>query len=125
MTSDESNTLDGASTGVEPDFSFICPFLSSAFTFTPPFCNIVEQGSAVDLTTGSLATRAQERHIMQASGNVGVEIGPNLVGFWSGNSPVSDPGTEADYGITLTGMVIYRHQALPRHISPSISRKRG
>jgi hypothetical protein len=105
MTSEESNTLDGASTGVEPDFSFICPFLSSAFTFTPPFCTIVEQGSAVDLTTGSLATRAQERHIMQASGDVGVgEIGPDLVGVWSGNSPVSDPGTEAGYGITLTGI---------------------
>ncbi len=105
MTSEESNTLDGASTGVEPDFSFICPFISPAFTFTPPSCNIVGQGSSVDLTTGSLATRAQERHIMQANGDVGVgEVGPDLVGFWSGNSPVSDPGTEADYGITLTGI---------------------
>jgi hypothetical protein len=105
MSSEESNTLDGVSTGVDTESGFICPFLSSGFTFTPPFCNIVEQGSAVDLTSGSLATRAQERHIMQANGDVGVGVvDPDLVGSWSGNFPVSDPGTEAGYGITLTGI---------------------
>ena len=88
MTSRESNTLDGAGTGVVTEASFICPFMSTGFTFTPAFCNIVAQGSSVDVTAGSLATRTQERHIMEADGEVDVLVDePDFTGIWTGRLP--------------------------------------
>jgi hypothetical protein len=105
MTSDESNTLDGAGTGTLYEGSFTCPFMSSLANFTPPFCNIVQQGSSVDITLGSLSTKVQERHIMNKNGEVIVYVDEaGITGIWEGNLPVSDPGTEAGYQVVLTGI---------------------
>ena len=105
MTSVESNTLDGTGTGTLTEDSFICPFLALVDTFTPPFCNIVEQGSDVDVTLGSLATGVQERHIVPEDGEVIVaENEGGITGLWTGQLPVSDPGTRAGYAITLRGI---------------------
>jgi hypothetical protein len=97
MTSVEESVLDGAGTEFENQKTMICPFaaptLVGRFTLNPVFCNIVQEGSALDLTRGSLATDTGQRYIMERSPGEG---GPDL--------PVSDPGVEADYGITLTGL---------------------
>jgi hypothetical protein len=75
-------------------------------SISPPFCNIVERGSSVDITTGSLATAVQERHIKEAGVDIGVYEGNedgSLIKVWEGQTPSSDPDIESDYGLTLTG----------------------
>ena len=59
----------------------------------PTFCNIVQEGSSVDLTMGSLATRADDRFVtaLQADGD-----------GW--DNPVSDQGVASGYRVTLTGI---------------------
>jgi hypothetical protein len=92
MTSDENTVLDGAGTTYLDEQIMICPFASPTNNVNPEFCNIVQEGSSVDLTLGSLTTSTAQRYIMlKASGN-GL---PDL--------PVSDPGVESDYSIKLTG----------------------
>ena len=94
MVSDEKSVLDGAGVGIEDDLIMICPFAyPDFFNVNPPFCNIVEEGSNVDLTLGSLATSTAQRYIMDVAGSV------DGLAF-----PVSDPGVEADYTIKLTGL---------------------
>ena len=97
MISDEASVLDGAGTAFFDEDILICPFaaptLVGRVTFNPVFCNIVQEGSALDLTRGSLATDTGQRYIMERRpGEGGLDF------------PVSDPGVEADYGITLTGL---------------------
>jgi hypothetical protein len=111
MTSDESNLLDGTGTGVMGEYdgysSYTCPFLGSEnTTFTPEFCNVIEEGSSVDISTGSLSTQVEERHIMPSEADIWLifESTDGENGVWEGNIPVSDPGTEANYKITLTGI---------------------
>ena len=95
MTSDENSVLDGAGYGIYDRGIMICPFASpDVFNVNPPFCNIVEEGSSVDLTLGSLSTSASQRYIMEVS-----YVDPE--GGYA--APISDPGTEANYQITLTG----------------------
>ncbi len=64
MISDESTLLDGVGTIFTTDSIMLCPFALGSKHFNPPFCNIVEEGSSVDLTIGSLSTATEERHIM-------------------------------------------------------------
>lgn len=97
MTSAESLLLDGAGAGTDTRSSLTCPFAPTDYnSIIPPFCNIVEQGSEVDLSQGSLATATEERFIMQVS--------PDEYYGLSWPWPVSDPGTEMNYDFTLTGM---------------------
>ena len=94
MTSDENTVIDGAGTAFEDEDIMICPFASPGSTISPAFCNIVQEGSSVDLTLGSLATTTAQRYIMRSAG------------FYQGTDyeqPVSDPGVESDYTIKLTG----------------------
>ena len=70
----------------------ICPFASGLNTYNPAFCNIVQEGSSVDLTLGSLTTSTAQRYIM-IKGQSDFDI----------DYPVSDPGVESDYSIRLTG----------------------
>lgn len=96
LTSAETLLLDGSGAGTDTRSSLTCPFASTDYTsIIPPFCNIVEQGSEVDLTQGSLATGTEERFIMQVS--------PDDYYGLSWPWPVSDPGTEMNYDFTLTG----------------------
>jgi hypothetical protein len=94
MTSDEKTVLDGAGTAFYDETIMICPFASVEESMNPPFCNIVEEGSSVDLTLGSLTTSTAQRYIMKSAGfyqETDLEL------------PVSDPGVESDYTIKLTG----------------------
>jgi hypothetical protein len=99
MISEESLLLDGAGTGTDAIYSLLCPFAAQGDDdIIPPFCNIVEEGSSVDLTLGSLSSQSSERFIMLAapdtsSTNWGME--------WP--YPVSDPGVEANYNVKLIG----------------------
>jgi len=100
MTSEEQVTVDGASTGQDaPYLTLSCPFAAlDDESYIPPFCNIVQEGSSVDLTMGSLSTETRERFIMVAV----PDTTPSSFGIaWP--YPLADPGTEADYSITLTG----------------------
>ncbi len=94
MISDESTLVDGAGT-IFPTFGImLCPFAGGQYHYNPPFCNIVEEGSSVDLTLGSLSTATEERHIMLA------ESDSEIIGI---DYPVSTPGVEVNYNIKLTG----------------------
>ncbi len=102
MTSQESLVLDGAGTGQATEYSLLCPFATQTDDdIIPPFCNIVEEGSSVDLTIGSLSTQSSERFIMLAAPDPDEdgETGYGMAWPW----PVSDPGVEANYDIKLTG----------------------
>ncbi len=100
MTSQESLLLDGAGTGQETAYSLLCPFATQTDDdIIPTFCNIVEEGSSVDLTIGSLSTQSSERFIMLAAPDVGGETQFDMAWPW----PVSDPGVETNYNIKLTG----------------------
>jgi hypothetical protein len=81
MTSSENEVLDGAATSYMGTNNFICPFAAPAISFIPPFCNIEEMGSDVDLTLGSLATTT----------------GEHFLGY------SADPGVSMDYSVKLTG----------------------
>jgi hypothetical protein len=102
MVSDESSVLDGAGTVFVDSDIFICPFLSTQYNVSPAFCNIVQEGSSVDLTLGSLATDTAQRYIMKSAGFYTVGEGDNETIFYY-EQPVSDPGVASGYGIKLTG----------------------
>ncbi len=103
MTSQESLLLDGAGTGTLTGSSLLCPFATQGeYDIIPPFCNIVEEGSSVDLTIGSLSTQSSERFIMLAAPAVVGTIASRNYGIaWPW--PVADPGVEANYNVKLTG----------------------
>jgi hypothetical protein len=98
MISDESTLLDGAGTSFFDMAVMLCPFAAGDYTLNPPFCNIVEEGSSVDLTIGSLTTGSSERHIMPLAGTI-LENSQNI--GW--DYPASDAGVELNYNIKLTG----------------------
>ena len=98
MVSDESTLLDGVGTSFLDEDIMLCPFASGLYTANPPFCNIVEEGSGVDLTIGSLTTGTTQRHIMPRAGIIleqGEDVGWDL--------PASDAGVALNYNIKLTG----------------------
>ncbi len=97
MTSDENIVLDGIAGGFPTEISLICPFGNSEDTAIPPFCNIVKEGSSLDLAQGSFATSAAERHVMPA---VPVTEDEGIVFA----APVGDAGVALDYQVTLTGI---------------------
>ncbi len=99
MISDEHSVLDGAATPFVDRDIIICPFGSSGDTISPAFCNIVREGSSVDLTLGSLATGTEQRYIMESAGFYTLPDG-NVTDY---AQPVSDPGIESNYLIRLTG----------------------
>ena len=104
MISDESNLVDGVGTIFSTGSIMLCPFAAGSKHFNPPFCNIVEEGSSVDLTIGSLSTATEERHIMQSQTN-SILMGYDLSDYYlpSYDLPVSTPGVEVNYNIKLTG----------------------
>jgi hypothetical protein len=93
MTSDENTVIDGAGTRFEDEEILICPFASQSEGINSAFCNIVQEGSSVDLTLGSLTTSTGQRYIMERI--------PGDIPGW--DYPVSDPGVKSDYSIKLTG----------------------
>ena len=95
MVSAEEQTLDGAGTPFDTQELFICPFAMPETLRLPSFCNIVQEGSAVDLTTGSLTTLTDTRFV------TAIASVPQQTPGW--DRPISDNGVEADYRIGLTG----------------------
>jgi len=95
MTSSEEQVLDGAGTPFFTEESFICPFASTEATLIPAFCNIVQEGSSVDLTLGSLSTIADTRFVTTLA-----HVGNQAPGW---DRPISDNGVEANYQVKLTG----------------------
>ena len=91
MTSDENTVIEGAGTAFGDSQIMICPFAGGLANYNPGFCNIVQEGSSVDLTLGSLTTITQQRYIMEKGGSVPLDM------------PISDPGVESDYSMKLTG----------------------
>jgi hypothetical protein len=98
MLSDEKTVLDGAGTALLDETIMICPFASPENNLNPDFCNIVQEGSSVDLTLGSLTTSSEQRYIMKSAGF------PTYQNGMLSELPVSDPGVESDYSIRLTGL---------------------
>lgn len=96
MTSEEDILLDGAGTMFPAEFLLICPFAGGYYSYVPPFCNVVEMGSEVDLYEGAFTTDVEERHIMAAN----TAWNPYEGEGWP--FPVSDPGVEVNYGIILS-----------------------
>lgn len=79
--SSENMVLDTAGSFDVTDEVFICPFAGDSTGITPPFCNIVEMGSDVDMTLMSLATTVSERNV----------------------AATADVPVAADYSIRVTG----------------------
>ncbi len=98
MVSDENTVLDGAGTALLQRDIMICPFASPQENVNPDFCNIVQEGSRVDLTLGSLTTGSEQRYIMKSAG-----FATYYYGLLS-ELPISDPGVESNYNIRLTGL---------------------
>jgi hypothetical protein len=96
--SDEMTTLDTAGTatsllGFDP---YDCPFAQAIGNCSPPFCNIVQSGSSLDITTGSLATDLGAR-------TVGVyAYGPDEK--WPPLPRVDTAPVALDYSVRLTGI---------------------
>lgn len=88
MTSSEDLLVDGASEFERTVGLFICPFASGGQSVVPAYCNIVEMGSAVDITDGVLHTSAGERTVA-ASADVPVEAGYGIELTGSGDSAAS------------------------------------
>jgi hypothetical protein len=91
MVSDEEQVLDGAGTPFTLSNTFICPFALDTSEYLPAFCNIVQEGSAVDITLGSLATQAEDRFVTPVQSRAGWDL------------PISDSGVESGYQVRLTG----------------------
>ncbi|MDD1719942.1 MAG: hypothetical protein LUQ25_07780 [Methanoregulaceae archaeon] len=63
MVSTEDILVDGAGAATSSGDNILCPFGSTDSGTFPPFCNIVQTGSSVDLTLGSVSTSASERFV--------------------------------------------------------------
>ena len=59
----ENLMLDGAATGKTASDVILCPFSSAGANLIPAYCNIIQAGSAYDLTFGSVTTAANERFV--------------------------------------------------------------
>ncbi len=92
MTSSEDLLVDGASEFERTSEAIICPFASAIGGVIPPFCNIVEMGSAVDIRDGALHTSSGERSVA-VSADVPVEAGYSIVLSSLEESPASGSAT--------------------------------
>jgi hypothetical protein len=92
MLSSENMVLDGAGNGQDTATTYICPFASATTETIPPFCNIIEVGSDVDVTLASLTTAADERHVM-ASGDPAVAVGYSIKMTGFGDIPAMGSAT--------------------------------
>lgn len=79
VTSDENLLVDAAGTHTTGESTTLCPFANGESPFIPPFCNVVEMGSSVDLTEGSISTSADARFVSE-SNNVPVTMDYSIAG---------------------------------------------
>ncbi|OPX72188.1 MAG: hypothetical protein A4E39_01653 [Methanoregulaceae archaeon PtaB.Bin152] len=67
VTSDEDLLIDAAGTHTTAESSTLCPFAVDESLFIPPFCSVVQMGSSIDLSHGSIATSAGARFVSESS----------------------------------------------------------
>ena len=99
LISSENLMLDGAG---QLDFTnnrMLCPFAAADSTFIPAFCNIVQTGSSVDVTTGKLVTSTSEGFVA-ATADVPVTVAHSISLTGTGSTPAS--GSAAAYIKTHT-----------------------
>ena len=96
--SEEETTLDTAGTatilqGFDP---YNCPFTQAVGNCSPPFCNIVQSGSSLDITSGSLASELGARTVGEYA------YGPDEK--WPPLPRVDTAPVALDYHVRLTGI---------------------
>lgn len=67
-TNSEDLLLDGVANSTSTASAILCPFASSTSAVIPPYCNIVQAGSAFDSTLTSTVTNANDRFVGTDSG---------------------------------------------------------
>ncbi len=92
LISSENLMLDGVG---QLDFTnrrMLCPFAAADSTFIPAFCNIVQTGSSVDVTTGKLVTSTSEGFVA-ATADVPVTVAHSISLTGTGSTPASGSAT--------------------------------
>src|SRR5271157_2798198 len=62
-TNSEDLLLDGVANSTMTSSAILCPFASATSAVIPPYCNIVQAGSAFDSTLTSTVTKASDRFV--------------------------------------------------------------
>lgn len=83
-TSDEDLLIDAAGGHTTGMSSALCPFAGDDCPFNPPFCNVVQMGSWVEVSQGSISTLASGRFVAE-SDTLPVTMDYSING--RGNSP--------------------------------------
>ena len=92
-TATEDILLDGAGAQTTTANKILCPFTpAEQGPFFPPFCNIIQSGSAVDISAGSVSTQASERFV-SASADVPVSQAYSITGQGITQSQGTSPAT--------------------------------
>ena len=68
LVSSENLMLDSAGQFSQTSESFTCPFAPQVAELLPQFCNRVEMGSELDISSGSVSTAASERFVSASGG---------------------------------------------------------
>jgi hypothetical protein len=96
--SNEETTLDTAGTatilrGFDP---YVCPFAGTLGNCFPPFCNVVQSGSSIDITRASLSSSLGARTVGEYA------YGPEEK--WPPLPRVDTAPVALDYGVKITGL---------------------
>jgi len=67
VISDEDLLIDAAGTHTTAESPTLCPYTIVESLFIPPFCNVVQMGSSIDLSQGSVTTSAGARFVSESS----------------------------------------------------------
>ncbi|RPH74197.1 hypothetical protein EHM76_03970 [bacterium] len=94
MTSSENLLVDGAAQYDRSTGMLLCPFATTSVSVIPPYCNIAEMGSSVDISNGLLHTTSGERTVA-ATADVPVTATYSVGLSGIGQSPAS--GTASAY----------------------------
>jgi hypothetical protein len=62
-TRSEDILIDGVANSTSTREAILCPFASATSAVIPPYCNIVQAGSAIDTTLTSTVTNANDRFV--------------------------------------------------------------
>ena len=114
VTSKENLLIDGAGEQTTSASSAsLCPFINNDNSFNPPFCNIVQMGSEIDVTSASISTSAKERFVSN-TGSYPVTMDYSISG--SG----LNPGTGTSYALGSIGasMAAHLQEGLMLNITP-------
>ncbi len=86
MISSEDILIDTAGNPASTAANMICPFGSSSSSSIPAFCNIVQAGSDMDVTSVSVATQASSRTVA-ASADIPVALSYHIKATGLGGNP--------------------------------------